>query len=36
MGRSAIRKDKSPEEATTTQEVIEMFKGQKKVGIKDS
>ena len=31
VGPEAIRKDKSAEDATTTQEVIEMFKRQKKV-----
>jgi DNA ligase-1 len=29
-----IRTDKGPEETTTTEEVIEMFKMQKKVGVK--
>ncbi|MCL4374034.1 MAG: ATP-dependent DNA ligase [Candidatus Marsarchaeota archaeon] len=36
VGDEAIRKDKSPEDATTTREVIEMFKQQKKVRIDDS
>ncbi len=35
IGDEAIRKDKSVEDATTTQEVIEMFKQQKRVGIED-
>ncbi len=35
VGDEAIRKDKSIEDATTTQEVIEMFKQQKRVGIED-
>ena len=35
VGQSAIRKDKGPEEATTTEEVIEMYKQQKKVGVKE-
>ncbi len=35
VGDHAIRADKSAEEATTTAEVIEMFKLQKKVGLKD-
>ncbi len=35
VGDSAIRADKGPEEATTTAEVIEMFKLQKKVSVKD-
>ncbi len=35
VGPKAIREDKGPEEATTTHEVIEMFKNQKKVGIKE-
>jgi DNA ligase-1 len=34
VGPSAIRDDKGPEDATTTEEVIEMFKQQKKVGVK--
>ncbi|MGC8651963.1 MAG: ATP-dependent DNA ligase [Candidatus Micrarchaeia archaeon] len=36
VGEEAIRKDKGPEDATTTEEVIEMFKQQKKVRIEDS
>jgi DNA ligase-1 len=35
VGEEAIRKDKSVEDATTTQEVIEMFNRQKRVGIAD-
>jgi DNA ligase 1 len=35
MGDEAIRADKGPEETTTTQEVIELFKLQKKVSVKD-
>lgn len=35
VGPEAIRADKGPEETTTTQEVIEMFKNQKKVGVQD-
>jgi DNA ligase-1 len=35
VGEEAIRKDKSAEDATTTQEVIEMFKLQKRVGIEE-
>jgi DNA ligase 1 len=35
VGPEAIRKDKGPEETTTTDEVIEMFKQQKKVGVKE-
>ncbi len=35
IGEEAIRKDKSVEDATTTQEVIEMFRQQKRVGIED-
>ena len=31
----AIREDKGPEDATTTEEIIEMFKQQKKVGVKE-
>ncbi len=34
VGPTAIRKDKGPEEATTTEEVIGMFRQQKKVGVK--
>jgi DNA ligase-1 len=35
IGDEAIRKDKSAEDATTTQEVIELFKQQKRVGIEE-
>ena len=35
VGEETIRQDKGPEETTTTAEVIEMFKLQKKVGVKD-
>jgi DNA ligase-1 len=35
VGEEAIRSDKSVEDATTTQEVIEMYKGQKRVRIED-
>lgn len=35
VGPEAIRADKGPEETTTTQEVIEMYKNQKKVGVQD-
>ena len=35
-GEEAIRKDKSPEEATTTKEVSEMYENQKRVRIADS
>ncbi len=34
-GDEAIRPDKGPEEATTTEEVIEMFRMQRKVGVKE-
>lgn len=34
-GDQAIRPDKGPEETTTTDEIIEMFKMQKKVGLKE-
>ena len=34
-GSETIREDKGPEEATTTNEIIEMFRMQKKVGLKD-
>ena len=30
-----IRKDKGPEEATTTKEVVEMFKQQRKTKVED-
>lgn len=33
---STFREDKGPDEATTTKEIIEMFKMQKKVGVKES
>ncbi|MDE1810641.1 MAG: ATP-dependent DNA ligase [Candidatus Micrarchaeota archaeon] len=36
VGDTAIRQDKSPEEATTTKEIIEMYGQQKKVGVKES
>ncbi|MGC8669844.1 MAG: ATP-dependent DNA ligase [Candidatus Micrarchaeia archaeon] len=36
VGEEAIREDKSPEDATTTKEVIEMFKMQKKVKLENS
>ncbi|MGC8478805.1 MAG: ATP-dependent DNA ligase [Candidatus Micrarchaeia archaeon] len=36
VGEEAVRKDKSVEEATTTQEVIEMYNNQKRVKIEDS
>lgn len=36
VGDQAIRSDKGPDEATTTSEIIEMFKLQKKVRIEDS
>lgn len=35
VGEHAIRPDKGPEEATTTSEVIEMYRLQKKVSVKD-
>jgi DNA ligase 1 len=35
VGEETIRKDKGPEETTTTNEVIEMYKLQKKVSVKD-
>jgi DNA ligase-1 len=35
VGEETIRSDKSPEDATTTKEVIEMFGQQRKVGIKE-
>jgi DNA ligase 1 len=35
VGPEAIRKDKDAEDATTTQEVIELFKLQKKVSVKE-
>ncbi len=35
FGNETIRSDKGPEEATTTEEIIEMFKLQKKVGVKE-
>lgn len=35
VGDSVIRADKSPEQATTTDEIIEMFELQKKVGVKE-
>ena len=35
IGDEAIRSDKSAEDATTTEEVKEMFKQQKRVGIED-
>ncbi len=34
-GNETIRGDKGPEEATTTKEIIEMFRMQKKVGVKE-
>jgi DNA ligase-1 len=34
VGDGFIRKDKNPEDATSTEEIIEIFKQQKKVGIK--
>ena len=34
-GNETVRADKGPEEATTTEEIIEMFKLQKKVGVKE-
>ncbi len=36
VGEEAMRKDKSPEEATTTKEISEMFENQKRVRIQDS
>ncbi|MDE1833032.1 MAG: ATP-dependent DNA ligase [Candidatus Micrarchaeota archaeon] len=36
VGETAIRQDKSAEEATTTKEIIEMYGEQKKVGVKGS
>ena len=36
VGETAIRQDKSPEEATTTKEIMEMYGQQKKVGVKES
>ncbi|MDE1869204.1 MAG: ATP-dependent DNA ligase [Candidatus Micrarchaeota archaeon] len=36
VGNETIRSDKGPEETTTTQEVIGMFKEQKKVSLKES
>ncbi len=35
VGEGTVRSDKSAEEATTTNEVIELFKQQKKVGVED-
>jgi DNA ligase 1 len=35
-GSETIREDKGPEEATTTKEIIEMFRMQKKVGVSES
>ena len=35
VGEGTVRQDKSAEEATTTKEVIEMFRQQKKVGVGD-
>lgn len=35
VGEEAIRKDKSTDDATTTHEVVEMFKQQKRVGIEE-
>jgi DNA ligase-1 len=32
-GAETIRSDKGPEEATTTEEIIEMYGQQKKVGV---
>ncbi|MCL4379841.1 ATP-dependent DNA ligase [Candidatus Marsarchaeota archaeon] len=36
VGDEAIRKDKSPEEATTTKEISEMYENQKRVKVADS
>ncbi len=35
VGHEAIRSDKSPEDTTTTKEISELYKQQKKVGLKD-
>ncbi len=35
FGSETVRADKGPEETTTTQEIIEMFRQQKKSGLKD-
>ena len=35
VGETAVREDKSPEEATTTKEIIELFGQQKKVRVSD-
>lgn len=36
VGEDAIRKDKGPEEATTTKEISEMYKNQKRVSIEEA
>ncbi|HVC58205.1 MAG TPA: ATP-dependent DNA ligase [Candidatus Acidoferrales bacterium] len=36
VGETAVREDKSLEDATTTKEIIEMYGKQKKVGVKES